>query len=227
MLIIKKPNNKTLKAIVHELKRGKVIVYPTDTAYGLGCDATNAKAAARIFKIKGRLANKALPMICADEKMVKKYFVLDTSYLILVRKHWPGPLSIIVKAKKGIARAALDRGTAAVRVPDSQIARTLSKLLGRPLVATSANLSGSPACYSINAFLKQGAKSGLFATRERVWPLTSQNRRDASSKGRPCPDLILDAGALPNRKPSTIIKIGKNGKSEVLRRGPVGLDIRY
>jgi len=201
MLIIKKPNNKVLKEVAKQLRAGAVVVYPTDTAYGLGCDATNAKAVAKIFKIKSRDAKKALPVICADVKMVKIFFGIVHRSLFIVHKHWPGPLSIVLKAKKGIAKATLHEGTAAVRVPDSDIARLLSKYLGRPLVATSANISGQPACYSVRGFLEQF------------------RRQSSPVLGRGL--VIIDAGALRRRRPSTIVKIDESGKVEVLRKGPI------
>lgn len=187
-----------LKEIAKQLKAGAVLVYPTDTAYGLGCDATNAQAVAKIFKIKGRASAKGLPMIVADAKMAKKFFLLTTNHLSLTTKFWPGPLSIILKAKGMIVKAALEAGTAAVRVPDSAIARQLARFLGRPLTATSANLTGAPTCYSAKAYLKQADADRL-------------------------PDLVIDAGALPRRKPSTIVRVGKSGTIEVLRKGPVKL----
>jgi len=199
MLIIKNYDNKMLKEVAKQLKRGAVVVYPTDTAYALGCDATNAKAVARIFKIKGREKTKALPMIVADIKMAEKYFGIVHGSLSIVHKHWPGPLSIIIKAKKTIVRTALYKGTAAVRVPDSKIARTIAKHLGRPLIATSANISYKPTCYSVKAFMEQAKAMKIK------------------------PDLVLDAGALRRRHPSTIVKIGKNGRIEVLRNGPIKL----
>jgi L-threonylcarbamoyladenylate synthase len=203
MLIIKNPNNKILKEVAKQIKRGAVVVYPTDTAYGLGCDATNTKAVAKIFKIKGRDAKKALPMIVADTKMAKKFFKLATRHSQLATRHWPGPFSIVLQAKKGIAKAALKKGTAVVRVPDSLIARTLSKYLGRPLIATSANISHQPTCYSVKAYLTQiGRNHAPRATRHE-------------------PDIVLDAGALRRRRPSTIVKVSDNGEVEVLRRGPV------
>jgi L-threonylcarbamoyladenylate synthase len=210
------------------MRRGAVIVYPTDTAYAIGCDATNAAAVRRIFRIKGRPADKAMPMICADLRMAKKYFLLTAHCSLLTREHWPGPLSVVVKAKKGIAKAALGRGTAAIRVPDSDIARTLSKFLGRPLIATSANLSGRPACYSIGVLLRQMAG--------RTPPTPSFSKRGSKhhpslwkregKEGSSFPDLVLDAGALPKRRPSTIIKMGSDGSVTVLRRGPISIALR-
>ena len=201
MMIVKKPNAKMLEETAKQLKRGAVVVYPTDTAYGLGCDATNAKAVARIFQIKGREAQKALPVIVSDLKMAKKFFVLDAAVAPLAARHWPGPFSIVVGAKKAIAKKVLSAGTAAVRVPDSEMARALSEYLGRPLVATSANLSGQPACYSLRSFMKQAAKM------------------------KTKPDIAIDAGALRRRRPSTIVRIDESGEIEVLRKGPVKFDI--
>lgn len=171
-----------------------VVVFPTDTAYALGCDATDPKAVRRIFGIKDREPGKALPMIVADMKMAKKFFLFSAHALRLAKRHWPGPLSIILPVRgKKIARSALSMGTAAVRVPDSKIARGLSRMLGAPIIATSANVSGMPAAYSIRAL------------------------------SLPVKVPIIDAGALPRRKASTIVRIAENGTVEVLRQGPIRL----
>jgi L-threonylcarbamoyladenylate synthase len=228
MIVIKKPDNKILKEVANQLKCGAVIVYPTDTAYGLGCDATNTKAVAKIFKIKGRAASKALPLIVADAKMARKFFLLTTHYSLLTKKYWPGPLSIVLKAKRGIAKAALQAGTAAVRVPDSDVARELSRFLGRPLIATSANLSGQPACYSVRALTRQftNPAAALSLPSPRMGrgggtnPPLSGGGWPQAGRGQ-CPDVVLDAGVLPRRKPSTIVRLGKSGTIEVLRQGSV------
>lgn len=215
-----------LKSVAVAIRRGAVVVYPTDTAYALGSDATNVAAVRRIFKIKGRPFGKAMPIICADANMVNKYFLHAIRYTLYAKKYWPGPLSIVVRAKKGIARQALFRGTAAVRVPDSKIARTLSKFLGRPLVATSANLSGQPACYSVRALLRQFNKQPSPALRA---PSPALGRGKYFSpppvggrvRERGIKFIILDSGALPRRKPSTIIRISKDGSIKTLRKGSV------
>jgi len=233
LLRIKSADASALKKVAKQLRAGAVVVYPTDTAYALGCDATNAKAVAKIFQIKSRAANKALPVICADLKMVKKYFRIVHCPLSIVHKKWPAPLSIVLKAKKGIAKAVLRQGTAAVRVPNSDIARDLSKYLGRPLVATSANLSGQPACYSVRAVLRQfGFVVPSHQTRDlkvsnsamgflALTKTTVQARNDNKTAIRTEPDMVLNAGALPHRRPSTIVRSAKSGTIEVLRKGPV------
>jgi len=223
MIVVKKINRKIINALAAALKRRAVIVYPTDTAYALGCDATNAKAVAMIFRIKGRPKTKGLPIIVADKKMAEKYFFLSPNIQALISEYWPGPLSIVFKARKTIVKAALEQGTAAVRVPASEIARKISKALGRPLIATSANLSGAPACYSARAFLRQVSRTLPtlpFQGREKKpYPLLKRGGRGSS--GFYFPDLILDTGALARRRPSTIVRFDKKGKMRILRRGTV------
>ncbi len=126
MEIIKEKN---INKAIAFLKRGGVIVYPTDTAYGLGGFFNSRKVAAKILKIKKRKDEK-FTLIAADLKQVNKYFKLNKLQLKLAKKYWPGPLSLVVSKKY------------AVRVPDNIIARKLARRAGRPLIATSANISG-------------------------------------------------------------------------------------
>ncbi len=230
---LRKFNDKVLRGIAHELCAGAVIVYPTDTAYGLGCDATNARAVADIFRVKGRAASKGLPIIAGNLKMAEKFFRMGEAERKMARRYWPGPLSLVLPAKKGIAKAALEKGTAAVRVPASEIARELALLCGRPLAATSANLSGLPACYSIKAFLAQVNRSSprpLSLPSPRLGrgggtissPVRGRGGRSPGEGGQ-SPDLVLDAGALRRRKPSTIVRMLPGGRMEVLRKGPIRL----
>jgi len=181
-----------ISAAVRVLRAGGVIVFPTDTAYGIGCDATDSRAVARVFRLKGRERGKAMPMIVSDLHMAKEHFRISDIELRISKRHWPGPLSLVLNAKRGIAPAALIAGTAAVRVPHSRIARSLARRLGRPIIATSANRSGLPPAYST-----------------RQLTVTA--------------DYVLNAGALPRRKPSTIARVRPDGTVEVLRAGPVSV----
>jgi len=177
------PKNKQLEEAIAVLKQGGVVLFPTETAYGLAADTGNAKAVRRIYKIKGRDAGKQLPWIASDAAMAERAAGVSSSLMRLARKHWPGPLTVV--------------GThAAVRVSSHPAARALARGLGRPITATSANRAGQPACYSVRAFLKQLGKNS--------------------------PDFILDVGALPRRKPSTIVA-EKDGEIVVLRKGPIRL----
>lgn len=179
--------------IVRLLKKGGVVILPTDTAYGLSCDAFNKKAVEMIYNIKGRPKNKSVLLIVADLKMAKKYLKISDAEEKLVKKYWPGALSIILKPKGKKLNYQLDFG---VRVPDYKLCRAASNKLGRPIITTSANFSGGKTPYSISAVLKE------FVGKKYL------------------PDLIVDAGRLKKVKPSTLIKVEKK-KVEVLRQGTV------
>ena len=176
-MLILKPNKQSIKKAVEFLKKGKVIVYPTETCYALGCDATNEKACKRIFEIKKRSKKKKLPIIVANLKMAKEYAYFNKDALKLAKAFWPGPLTLLLKKKRKLSRF-VGKG---IRVSSNSIARELSKKLGKPIVATSANISGRENCYSIKEVLKQGIKA----------------------------DLYLDAGKLKKVKPSTIFDVEK------------------
>ncbi|MFH0853938.1 MAG: L-threonylcarbamoyladenylate synthase [bacterium] len=206
-----KIDRKILKEVVEWLKNGKVIIYPTDTSYALGCDATNEKAVVKIFKIKRRKKNKSLPVIVADLKMAEKFFILGKKEKELGKKFWrnfdenaseKGKLSIVLMVKKNtvISKFAIAQdNTVATRVPNSLWARGLSLALKNPIISTSVNLSGMEACYGINEIKKSGIEYKNI-------------------------DLILDAGKLPYVAPSTIVRV-KGGRVEVLRNGSAKMRI--
>ncbi|OIP76708.1 MAG: threonylcarbamoyl-AMP synthase [Parcubacteria group bacterium CG2_30_36_38] len=191
--------NQVVKA-VKALKKGWIIAYPTDTAYGLGADPSNKKAVLKIFKIKGRGKEKCLPLIVANLAMVKKYGFLKGKALSLARKHWPGPLTLVVKAtplsKRIFSKHTLKNGKIAIRVPKSPLSRRISSLLKMLIVSTSANLSKRPLCFSKKEIEQQ------FKVRKFK------------------PDYILNVGRLKKSKPSTIIEI-KKGKINILRQGAI------
>lgn len=124
---------KNAKTILHS---GGVIVFPTDTAYGLGGDFENADVIKRILKIKGRTDTK-FTLIAASVEQVEQFFPLAPEAKKLAAKHWPGPLSIAVSDQFS------------VRVPASEIARKLATAAGKPLIATSANRSGQGEVYEL------------------------------------------------------------------------------
>jgi L-threonylcarbamoyladenylate synthase len=172
-----------LQHAVAVLKNGGVVVFPTETAYGLAADPANIKAMRRVYLIKGREPTKHVPFIAADLPMAVRFARLSPPLITLAKKHWPGPLTLVGKK-------------AAIRVSAHPVARALSKGLGRPIVSTSANISGEPACYSVRAVKKQ------FIGRSFQ------------------PDFYLDRGVLPRRKPSTLVK-EERGKMIVLRQGRI------
>ncbi len=126
------------------LKEGKVFVYPTDTIWGIGCDATNAKAVDRIFKIKNRPSGQGLIILVDSIERLKDY-VVDPSPvaadLIMAAKN---PLSIVFKQSKGLAKNLSSDGSVCVRVTSNEFCKAVIRKLGAPITSTSANLHGEP-----------------------------------------------------------------------------------
>lgn len=186
-----------VKEIFDVLNRGGVIIFPTETVYGLGGDSLNKKVIKKIYKIKGRKFKKPLPLISASINQVKKFFFLDSKNLELAKKYWPGPLTLVLKKKDNLPKElASDSGKVAVRVSESPLARQLAKIMARPIIATSANLAGKKECYTIDDVLKQIGEKKI--------------------------DLALDGGKLLRRKPSTVVEI-VDGEIKILRKGGVRL----
>jgi len=118
------------------LKKGGIVVYPTDTAYALGCKFRNKKGIKKILQIKKRKDNK-FTLIASSLAQVKKYFLLNSCELKIAKKYWPGPVSIVVSPKYSI------------RVPKNNIARKLARAVKEPIIATSLNISGEKTIYDL------------------------------------------------------------------------------
>jgi len=129
------------------LSEGKVFIYPTDTIWGIGCDATNVKAIDKIFKIKKRPADKALIILVDSVARLKDYVKNPSPVAADLIKAAKNPLSIIYKESKGLAKNLSSDGSVCIRVTTNEFCKEVIKRLGRPITSTSANLSGemSPA----------------------------------------------------------------------------------
>lgn len=125
-----------------------MIVFPTDTAYGLGADFQAPAAFKKIYLIKNRPKNKKVALVAASLKQVKKFFRLNKKELSLAKKYWPGPLTIILPLRNKKLKLG-------VRVPKNSLAREICKRFGKPITATSANLAGEKECYQIKDVIKQ------------------------------------------------------------------------
>lgn len=187
-----------LNQAVTALKAGEVIVFPTETSYGLGCDATSEVAVERVIEIKGRDRVKGLPLIVASLEAAEDCVALSEQARELARRHWPGALNIIapVKPSSPVAPSCAVHATQSVRVSAHPIAAKLAAELGRPVVATSANISGAAPIYDPSEF---------------------ETMFDAA---RGLPDLVLDAGALTSAPPSTTVKI-VGDEVEIIRQGEI------
>jgi len=133
------PNPKEIRKIVNILKRGGLIIYPTDTIYGLGCDITNTKALERIAKIKGVKLEKAnFSFICHDLSNLSDYVKqIDTSTFKILKRALPGPYTFILPGAKTLPVAFKKKKTVGIRVPKNNIALDIVRELGNPIVSTS------------------------------------------------------------------------------------------
>jgi tRNA threonylcarbamoyl adenosine modification protein (Sua5/YciO/YrdC/YwlC family) len=133
------PNERELEKVVDVLKKGGLIIYPTDTVYGLGCDITNMKAMEKVAKIKGIKLDKAnFSFICYDLSNLSDYVKqIDTATYKILKKHLPGPYTFVLPSNNNLPKAFKNKKTVGIRIPDNSIIRALVKKLGNPIVSTS------------------------------------------------------------------------------------------
>jgi L-threonylcarbamoyladenylate synthase len=180
-----------IKRAVETLKKGGLVAYPTDTVYGLGADPLNEKAVSRVYKVKNRPRNLPLPLLLADRSdLTKVALSIPEIACRLAERFWPGGLTLVVKKSPTVPDSITAGGdTVAVRLPNHPVTIALIRGLGRPIVGTSANLSGKPS------------------------PVTAEEvRRQLGSKV----DLIVDGGRCPSGIESTVVDV--SGTSPVITR---------
>lgn len=133
------PNPKEVKRVVEVLRKGGLVIYPTDTVYGLGCDITNTKALEKIARIKGvKLAKANWSFICADLSNLSDYVrQIDTATFKILKRALPGPYTFILPGNNNLPKDFKKKKTVGIRVPDNNIARELVLALGNPIVSTS------------------------------------------------------------------------------------------
>lgn len=135
----KNPNSKEIDKVVRVLRNGGLIIYPTDTVYGLGCDITNTKALEKIAKIKGIKLSKAnFSFICYDLSNLSEYVrQIDTPTYKILKRALPGAYTFILNGNNNLPKAFKKKKTVGIRVPDNNIIREIVKELGNPIVSTS------------------------------------------------------------------------------------------
>ena len=176
---------------VEALKGGGVIIYPTDTVYGLGCDITCKGAIERIQRIKGRDGKKPMSFVCADLNDISRYAHVSNYAYRTLRRLLPGPYTFVLPATKETPRLLRSRQkTVGIRIPDHQVTRALVSELGRPLLSTSANRSEQDAITD---------------------PVELEDELGHEV------DVILECGQLPVQPSSVVSLIGD--QAEVLRVG--------
>jgi tRNA threonylcarbamoyl adenosine modification protein (Sua5/YciO/YrdC/YwlC family) len=134
-----KPNEAAIAKVVKVLKDGGLVIYPTDTVYGLGCDITNTKALERIAKIKGVKLEKAnFSFICHDLSNLSDYVKqVDTATFKLLKRALPGPYTFILPGNNNLPKEFKKKTTVGIRIPDNTIALEIVRQLGNPIVSTS------------------------------------------------------------------------------------------
>lgn len=133
------PQQRFINKAVEILKQGGVIIYPTDTVYGLGCDIFNKEAVERIYMIKNETETKLFSFLCSDLKDISKYAKVSNFAYKSMKKLIPGPYTFVLPAAKEVPKKLwTKRKTVGIRIPDNEIARTLALELGNPIISTSA-----------------------------------------------------------------------------------------
>jgi L-threonylcarbamoyladenylate synthase len=186
-------NDESIKAAAYLLTQGGVVVYPTETVYGIGCIPSDPDAAQRICEIKGR-ADKPLPLICADIESARRVVEMSPEAEKLAAKFWPGPLTMVLPAKVKYSMWVQHGATTlGVRVSPYPVAQKLAKAAGGVLVSTSANISGDE-------------------------PARTAAEAKTIFDGKV--DIILDGGPSPGGESSTVVDLSGE-EIWLLRKGPV------
>jgi len=183
------------------LTKGGLVVFPSDTVYGLLVDAANEKAVEKLIAFKNRPPGKATSVFVADFNMMRKYVEVSGKQEKVLKQLLPGPYTIILKSKNKVCwELESEKKTLGIRIPQYQSILDLVKKFGKPITATSANLSYQKAHYSIKSFIK-----GLPKEKEKYI------------------DLVVDGGDLPYNKPSTVLDLTKS-EIKVLRQGDLNIN---
>lgn len=203
MKLIKAANNsRVLKEIVAVLKAGGLVIYPTETCYGVGVDATNSEAVKKLLAYKRRPEGKAISVAVCDQAMAEKFVQLNSTARQIYKNFLPGPLTVISKSKgKTVKDLEAEDGTLGIRLPDYSLVIQITREMGRPITATSANSYGKKTPYSIKDIFD-----------------------NLSAKQKKLIDLVIDAGQLPKNPPSTVINTTLDDL-KVLRQGRISFPV--
>jgi len=188
--------------VVKVLKANGLVVYPTETVYGLGVDATSEMALEKLWKFKGERGNKPVLVAVSGVAMAEEYVILSDLGKKVVQKYWPGAVAIVATSKNKVSKKAQgETNTLGLRNPDSKDILEIIDIFGKPITSTSANVSGAVTAKSLKEFLETVPKE-----KQKLI------------------DLFIDAGELLLRQPSTIVDTtGKEIK--ILRQGSIVVEV--
>lgn len=192
--LISERDPRALELAVRLMQAGELVCFPTDTVYGMGAPCSNEGAVRRIFSVKGRAPSKGMPLLVSDTLMAEWVGEMNPLAEKLAAAFWPGGLTIVVPKKAGFFSLALGgQPTVALRVPGHDLPRDIAKVLGEPVVGTSANRAGARPPTS--------APEVAFQMGELV-------------------ALVIDGGRSPSAKESTVIDV-TGATANILRAGAV------
>lgn len=188
--------------VVDILRRGGVVIYPTETCYGIGVDPTNEAAADKLWRFKGGRGDKPVLIAVSGVEMAGRYGEPTNLFKKVSEKYWPGPVSLVILSKKNLVSKVLGgKETVGFRMPDMALMLSIISHFGKPITSTSANVSGGDNPYSLEQFLENTPKDRL----ELI-------------------DLFIDAGQIPERKPSTVADV-TGEEIKILRQGEVTIEV--
>jgi L-threonylcarbamoyladenylate synthase len=194
--------NQVVEEIVKLIRKGGIIACPTDTIYGLIADATNGKAVKKVLEIKKRRSQKPFPIFAKDIKMTKALAQIDREQQKFLTKIWPGEVTVVLKQREdcGLPKILFGKTkTIGLRIPKHKLVNILLEKINKPLIGTSANISGRPGSTEIKKVLAQFKDK------------------------RYQPDLIIDAGNLKLSKPSAVVDL-TGSDPKILRTGELSKD---
>ncbi len=182
-----------ISTILAVLRKGGTILYPTDTIWGIGCDATNGRAVERIYRIKERISDKSLILLVKDIDMLKKYVGEVPDIVIELLASVSEPLTIIYPKGKNLPKSVVaDDGSVAIRIPNHDFCQELLAAYDKPITSTSANISGGVIPYSYRSIVQHIKESVDYI-------------------------VPLEQETMSRPKPSSIVRIDPKGDIRILR----------
>lgn len=143
------PNPREIEKVVSVLRDGGIVVYPTDTLYGMGCDALNVRAVEKICDLKGINPQKSnLSIICNDLSAISEYARVDTPTFKLMKRNLPGPFTFILPTTSSLPKIYKNKKTVGIRIPDNPVIREIARMLGNPVLSTSVKDEGEEIEYT-------------------------------------------------------------------------------
>ncbi len=194
------PDSRVINEAVEKFKKGALIVYPTDTVYGIGCSVFNKNAIEKLYKLKGKSKFEPMSLICNSIQQASDFAKISNTTYRILKKCFPGPFTIVLEAKNGFTKLMLSRQKEiGIRIPDNFICQTLVEALGHPI---------------LNSSLIVSEHDGLYENIE----ISDEFSQQA--------EIMLDVGPISGSGESTVLQIKEN-EIEILREGIGDINLLY